>query len=803
MSYYATNLKIRVVRIGEIMPDRSSERSTYLPLKNENGNGISHRNGINSYAYSRSAVDRPKEVEEDSIDLRQLTTIIKHRLRLIGAVTLGMTTAAAIVTFNQEPKYKGSFKVLVEPVAEETEDALSVLEQNSGGLDYETQIEVLRSPRVLNPIVENLDDKYPEIEYDELIAPSNSPLTIGQLDDTKILEISYVDPDPEKIQFVLDNLAEAYLRYSLEERRMDVRQGIDFVESQLPEVEARVDELQTKVQKFRQRHNLLNPDKQSEILAQQQIEFEQKYFDTQAQLQETRSLSALLQEQLGLEPQQALAASYLSESPRYQNLLNELQQVEVKLAQESARFSPENPVVQALEDKKENLLSLLRQEAGGILGQNLANAVENSPNLTSPSTLRLELNQEYIEAANQIQILELRERVLAEAIADLDNLTEQMPVIARQYTDLNRQLTVATESLNRFLTAQEELQLKGAQQAIPWQTISQPQVTEDPISPNPPRNIALGLISGLMLGCAAAVLAERLDPVFHSSEELKESVNLPILGLIPVQKDLQPLDELEATSKPEKVSLPQLQIGNTKLNFSRPFKSSQTSTVDSKQWYGASPFLESFRSLNTNIKLLGSDTAIRSFVISSSIPSEGKSTVSCHLAQAAAAMGQKVLLIDADLRRPQVHRWIGIENSKGLSNVLATGLDIEEAIVNVRQWENLSIITAGDIPPDPTRLLSSQKMYGLMERLKTSRKYDLIIYDTPPILGFADGRILSSHTDGVILVVKIGKTDRSLLKQNIDNIEISNVPVLGLIANQVNRTISSYHYYNHYYGDRQ
>ena len=783
------------------MPDRSSERSTYLPL--ENGNRVSYNNG-NSYAYSLPGVERPKEAEEDSIDLRQLTTIVKHRLRLICAIAFGVTAVAAIVTLNQEPKYQGSFKVLVEPVSEEKEDPLEVLEQDFGGLDYETQIEVLRSPRVLNPIVETLDDKYPEIEYSELITASKSPLQITQLDDTKILEISYVDTDPKKIQFVLDNLAEAYLRYSLEERRVNVRQGIDFVESQLPEVEARVDELQTKVQRFRQRYNLLDPEKQSEILAQQQVEYEQKYFDTQTQLKETRSLYTLLQQQLGLEPQQALAASYLSESPRYQNLLDELQQVELELAKESARFSSENPVVQSLEDKRERLSSLLQQEAGGILGQNLSNAVENSPNLTSPSTLRLELNQKYIEAANEIQILELRERVLEQAIAELDDLSEQMPVIARQYTDLNRQLTVATESLNRFLTAQEELQLKGAQQAIPWQTISQPEVQEDPISPNPPRNIALALISGLMLGCAAAILAERLDPVFHSSEELKESINLPILGMIPVQKDLQPLDELEAKPKPEKVNLPQLQIGNTTLNLNRSFKSAPTSTVDSKQkWYGASPFLESFRSLNTNIKLLGSDTSIRSFVISSSIPSEGKSTVSCHLAQAAAAMEQKVLLIDADLRRPQVHRWIGIENNKGLSNVLATGLDIEEAIVKVPQWDNLSVITAGEIPPDPTRLLSSQKMYALMERLKTSRKYDLIIYDTPPILGFADGRILSSHTDGVILVVRIGKTDRSLLKQNIDNIQISNVPVLGLVANQVNRTTSSYHYYNHYYADRK
>jgi len=790
------------------MPDRSSDRSGYLPLKNQNGNGngIGQRNGNDSYSYSLPVVNQPVEADGDSIDLRQLASMVKHRLRLIGAVVVGVTAATAILTFNQEAKYKGNFKLLVEPVTEEKENTLSLLQQDIGGLDYETQIEVLRSPRVLNPIVKTLSAKYADIEYEGLIKPKKSPLKIEQLDDTKILEVSFTDGDPQKIQFVLDNLAEAYLSYSLDEKRMEVKQGIDFVESQLPEVRKRVDELQGKVQRFRQQYNLLDPEQQAEILAAQGIEYEQKYFDTQAQLKETRSLYTLLQQQLGLNPEQALAASYLSESPRYQNLLNELQLVEVELAQESSRFSDSNPVVQSLEEKKIRLNALLQQEANGVLGQNLANSVDNTPNLTSPSTLRLELNQKYIQAANDIEILELREQVLQSEIANFDNLIEQMPVIARQYTDLNRQLTVATESLNRFLTAQEELQLKGAQKALPWQTISQPTVSENPISPNPPRNIALGLISGLMLGCAAALLAERLDPVFHSSEELKESINLPILGLIPVQKDLKPADTLIPSPKKEKVGLPQLQIGNTTLNLNHSLNATttDTSTSSSRQkWFSSSPFLESFRSLNTNIKLLGSDTSLRSFVISSSIPSEGKSTVSCHLAQAAAAMGQRVIIIDADLRRPQVHQWMGVENNEGLSNVLATGLDVEEAIVKVPQWENLSVITAGDIPPDPTRLLSSQKMFSLMDRLKSSRKYDLIIYDTPPILGFADGRILSNRTDGVVLVVRIGKTDRSLLKQNIDNIQMSNVPILGVIANQVNRTSNSYHYYNHYYSDRK
>jgi polysaccharide biosynthesis transport protein len=785
------------------MPDRSSDRSTYSSLMN--GNGVGNRNGNNNYVYSMPVVNQSgREEDGDSVDLRQLASIVKHRLRLISAITIGVTVAAAIMTFYKEPVYKGSFQLLVEPVSEEQDDPLSVLQQDFGGLDYETQIEVLRSPSVLNPIVKLLARKYPEIEYKELIPLKKPPLRIEQLDETKILEVSYTDTDPQKIQFVLDNLSEAYLRYSLEERRVEIQQGIDFVKKQLPGVRARVDELQGELQKFRQNYNLLNPEEQASILAQKQVSFEQKYFDTEERLNETKSLYTLLQKQLGLEPQQALAASYLSESPRYQNLLNEFQQVEVELAKESSRFLPENPVVQALEEKKAKLLPLLEKEAAGVLGSGLSGSVNNTPDLASPSSLRLKLNQQYIQAANEIQVLGIRRQALQVAMSQIEGLIKQMPVIARQYTDLQRELTVATESLNRFLAAEAELQLKGAQQALPWQAIAEPAVLEKPISPNPPRNLALGLIGGALLGLGAALLAERLDPVFHSSEELKESVQLPILGLIPIQKDLKPLDEEETIPKKDKLGLPQLQIGNNPLNLNSP--KPKSGEIDSKQkWYGASPFLEAFRSLNTNIKLLGSDSSIRSFVISSSIPSEGKSTISCHLAQAGAAMGQKVLLIDADLRRPQVHRWIGIENQEGLSNVLATGLDVEEAIIQVPQWENLSLITAGDIPPDPTRLLSSQKMQNLMERLKSSKKYDLIIYDTPPILGFADGRILATRTNGVVLVVRIGKTDRSLLKQNIDNLKMSNVPILGLVANQVNRSSNggSYYYNSHYYANRK
>lgn len=786
------------------MQNTGSDRSVYPNKINGNSNG----NGTYFYSVPPVLENTAIDEDEDSIDLRQLIGIVKHRFRLITAVAVGVTTLTALWTFTQVPKYRGSFRVLVEPVNQEQagtgeqslENPLAILGGQWQGLDYDTQIEVLQSPKVLNPVVANLEKKYPEITYDELITEKKSPLEIERIDETKILEISYSDPDRQKIQFVLDKLSQAYLTYSLEEKRVEVKQGIEFVEQQLPGVRARVDEIQEQLQRFRQKHNLLDPDRQATLLSQNLVEFEDKFFEVEAKLNETKSLYANLQKQIGLEPNQAIAASYLSESPRYQNLLNELQKVEVELANESARFLPTNPVVQSLEDKRQELLPLLQQEALNVLGNEFSQNIQNSSSLASPSTLRLGLNKQYIDTANEIEVLELRYQALQQAIARLNGLSKQMPVIARQYTDIQRQLTVATESLNRFLEAEEKLQLQAAQQALPWQIIAKPLLAEDPVSPKPLRNLALGIIGGVCLGLGAAVLAERLDPVFHDTEELKDTVKLPLLGSIPLQKDLKPL-ELLAQIENKPVGLPQLQIGNTPLNVTA--KTQAKPPLKEKNWYNASPFLEAFRSLSTNIKLLGSDSPINSIVISSSIPSEGKSTISSHLAQAAAAMGQKVLLIDADLRRPQVHRWMGIDNQAGLSNILATGLDVQAAIQKVPHWDNLSVITAGDIPPDPTRLLSSKRMQELMEQLKNEHRYDFIIYDTPPILGFADGRILAGRTNGVVLVIRMNKTDRSLLKQNIDNLKMSNVAVLGIVANQVNRSSSgSSYYYNHYYAER-
>jgi capsular exopolysaccharide synthesis family protein len=237
-----------------------------------------------------------------------------------------------------------------------------------------------------------------------------------------------------------------------------------------------------------------------------------------------------------------------------------------------------------------------------------------------------------------------------------------------------------------------------------------------------------------------------------------------------------------------------LKIGERSIEIGST-RTARTASVGS---YQVSVFSEAFRTLNTNLRLLGADASIESLVFSSISPGDGKTTISVNVAKAAAAMGQRVLLVDADLRRPQVHARLGLDDHYGLSNVLATGLNWKEAIRTIAGHEHLSVLTVGDIPPDPTRLLSSRKMQELMLEWQQSHQFDLIVYDLPPIGAFADAKILAALTTGIILVTKIGKTDRFALRNAVEELKIAKIPILGVVANNVSQKNIGYGYYGYY-----
>lgn len=723
--------------------------------------------------------------DEDNFDLRQILAVARRRFFIIAGVAIAVSAGVASKVLKQVPKYDGKFQLLVGPVSGEdkvdklTKSLSKDVSDQIQGPDYETQMQVLWSSQVMSPIVKNIQTKYPDINYDTL----RSQLTISRLKDTKILEVHYQDSDPDKIKFVLDQVANGYIKYSETEQRTAVKQGLVFVDGQAQKLQKQVNDLQQQLQELRQRYNITDPETQGQLLTSSLSDITKQRQQAESQLRETEQLYTELQNQLrqiGVEPQQALPASALSEATRYQQLLNKLSEIQSKIATESARFTEDSPNIRALRDQEQRLRPLVDQEALKVLGTAASGIPSNAESLASPSSVRLELTKKMAEAADQRQVLAQRTKAIFQAQNQLALQLQNWPIIARQYTDLQQNLKVATESLSRFLAVRETLQIEDAQKTGSWQQLSQVKKPEAPISPNVPRGLILGAVAGLLAGAGAAFLAEKLDKVFHSADELKDSTGLPVLGTIPHTKELKKYLESPATSLMPDPEIQEVQVGGQ------------------RQRYIMSPFLEAFRALHTNLEFVSPDQPIRSLVMSSSVPADGKSTTATFLAQAAAAMGQRVLLVDADLRRPQIHARTDLPNVWGLSNVISSEINVDDVIQQSPVEDNLFVLTAGQIPPDPTRLLSSKKMRNLVEHFH--KAYDLVIFDTPPLLGLADARLLAAHTDGIVMVVGLGRTNREVLAQVLYGLRTSRARVLGVIANGVKGyTAQSSDYYHRYY----
>lgn len=662
-------------------------------------------------------VDYTQSISDDEggLNLGQVVDALRRRIPIIIGMAVLVAAASAIKARDSKPTYQASFEILTKPITVETQVISSVpqtLSNKEGqqapvkGVDP-TKLKVLMSPTVLSPIAKKLQAEYPGIDYDEIF----SKLKVIPQPESEILAVGYADKDPKKVKAILDLVAEAYLKYSLEERLADVRQGIDFVDAQLPQLQKRVQTIQDQLQSFRQQYNLIDPDSQGKQLSDQITKVGQQRFDTQAKLNELRILYQNLSQELAQNNDGAMASSVLSGNANYQKLLTQILDIEAQAAKDSSTFQELSPRIQVFRDQQKNLRPLLRKEGERVQA----------------------------ELAGKIRELEGQNEFLIQTEKELTQRIKQLSAVSRKYTDIQRELKISTDNLDQFLTKREALRIDAGQRKTPWQILTPP-TTPIPSAADVKRSAVLGFVLGLLLGVGVALLLEKVSNVIRSAEQIKLLSKLPLLGVIPYNKELKE-DKKERNTG----------------------------------------FVEAFRSLYTNILLLSPDEPIRSIIISSSMPGEGKSTLSLYLAQAASVLGQRVLLVDADLRIPKLHERLNLDNSFGLSTlIISDNLDVDLVVQKSYLDSNLSIITAGQIPPDSTQLLSSKKMQSLMSRFEET--YDLIIYDMPPF-ALADVKLLAPRVDGIIMVAGLNKTKASQFTQTLEELRLAAVRVLGVVAN--------------------
>jgi polysaccharide biosynthesis transport protein len=726
--------------------------------------------------------------DDEELSLQQILTVLRRRALILGGVSLASMAGITAFVMTRPPQYAGSFRLLAEPVTAGsrladslTSDTLQTLKPLAGGglekgsVDYISQIEVLKSETLLDPIIKTIQKRYPETEYKSFM----KKLKVTRPKDSKILEIAYDGRDPEEIKFVLQVLSEGFIKYSVEDRQSNLRRGLGFVTEQIRTQGNGVKTLELGMERFRRENSLIDPKTVTEALSNQlqAIATEQK--TNRVKLAAAQTLYTNLRQQVGMQPGAAIDVATLSEAPIYQNMLAKLRDIDSKIAIESTRFQSDSPMIQVLQDQRRELMPLLNAEAGRVM--NYSDAAGSADTAKYQGTVGREMTKQLVETANQVQVLQSQDRAIDQALGQLAQQTQQVAGVSREYGQIQRDLEIAIMSLNRLLTAKENLQLESARQISPWEMIST--IDDRNIIPKSSRALLLllGALASLVVGAAAALLAEQFDRVFHTIEELKET-QLPCLGMIPFNTGLNPDALKYAGAMADHPAA-------LELAASRGRKAKRDNVT----------FLEAFYTLDANIRLLNSDSPIRAITVTSTTPADGKSTVSSHLAWAAVTMGRKVLLIDTDLRRPQVHLWFGVPNLRGLSNAITSDVDIMSLIQQSPQDPNLYVLTAGPTPPAPGRLLASNKMRQFIDRLKL--EFDLVICDAPPLMGFADPKLVASHTDGVLMVVGLGKTDRTHVMQSLDDLRNTvQAPVLGVVANGMKRYTSNYYsYYNRYY----
>ncbi|NJR62967.1 MAG: GumC family protein [Cyanobacteria bacterium CRU_2_1] len=448
------------------------------------------------------------EEEEQGLTPAKLLGMVRRKVWIVGIAAIATSAFMGFQASKQIPLYQGRFSVLVEPIVQRRQISSTLADdksaESSEEFDYSSQIQVLISPKTLKPILKEINDRYSGVSYDELA----SKIFVSRFGETKIIEVTYSGTDPVKVKFILEKLSEGYLRYSLEDQKATLQQGILFVDRQLPGLQTRVSTLQTQIESLRRQYNFVDPDVHAQELSVQITTVSQQ----RQTLQEER---VALQVQYAALQQQAGASAALEDSKFYQDFLHQFQALDRQIAIESARFGGNNPTIQLLRQQQDNLRPLLIQEA------------ERS------------LNNQIAKVFNNIQILNSREQALAAAETILSQKFKQMPGISRQFADLQRELKTATDSLNRFQTTRESLQIQSAQNEVPWQLIAPPTEPESKLASNIYKSLMTGGIGGLALGVGVVFLLEKMENAFYSISDLKKRSKLPILGVIPYRPDLE------------------------------------------------------------------------------------------------------------------------------------------------------------------------------------------------------------------------------------------------------------------------
>ena len=752
-----------------------------VPPGNPRGNLALRQPGMLQTHVLQSPASQGEGPSDDEIDLRAIfRTFLKHKWMLLG-ITAFCVVAAGVHTLRQTPLYEAALTLQIDRTTQRVVGFGTETEAD-GGYDYDnqlltTQIEMLKSRSLAERVIDELGlykpspltpgalPAEPEAEADttqtdgaepaalsmaqrlqanlkQLFTPSvqdeqvlsrsatidefQGSVAIEPVRNSRLVKVKVTNADAELAARIANTMGKGYIAMNLERRADSSVYARQFLEEQIQQTKARLEESERVLNDYAKRNEILNLGDRGSAATQNYSEF----MVALARAEQERIKAEALYNEVRNNPE---SAPRVIDNLAVQTYKEEIARLSAEYARNLAVYKPDFPAMVQLRQQIDRLDAGVQAEVANVLAS---------------------IKGQYEAAKRQEDLLRARAETSRNEVLTVQDRSVDLNLLQREL-DTNRQI---------YDSLLQRLKQVSVTAGITTNNISIVDEASVPLYPSHPRptiNLALGLLLGLFAGMLAALLREHLDDSVKHADEIEGALGLPLLGWIPFTKEPK-------GSKLESVAL---------LAHTDP----------------RSAFAESYRSMRTALQFSTTEGAPKRFVVTSCGKGEGKSTTALALAINFAQLGQQVLLIDADMRKPALHKALGLPNARGLSNLL-TGDSGGESLMQKTSIPNLSVLTAGPNPPDPVELLMGPKLGLLLDKAE-ELGFSQVIIDGPPLLGIADAIVLGNQVQHMVFVVKAAGTKKQAIKDSLRRLRNAGVAPMGVaLTHARNEHTSDYAY---------
>lgn len=698
----------------------------------------------------------------------------------VSVVVVFITTA--LISLHTTPIYEAVTRITISPPTsnplnfKDNNNTTEIIEDPQAGIN--TQVKILQSDTMAELVIRklNLDTRVhfagnaqtqsnggiavsqPTAEesarQEFLIRKLQGSMKVQQVPDTTLVEIRYSDPSATLAAEIANGITATYIEQNVKSRYDSTMQAADWLSKQLADVQIKMETSQAKLVQYQKEHAIVGTDDKQNLTTEKLDELNKELTSAQADRIQKESLSQVA---TSGNPE---ALSAVLQDPILTALHQRQTELKTRYALLSTQFGPNYPQLLEIKNQLDEIDKSYHEQV-----QNSVSRIQN----------------DYQTALK-------REQMLQAALAEQTGIAEQLSQSAIEYKILKQEADSNRQLYDGLLQQLKEASLAAGLNSSNTRVVDRARVPLYPSQPNIPRNLEFALLVGLVGGIALAFGLEALDSTVRTPEQAEHVSGLPILGVIPMQPVF---DNAAANVARFRLlnKVPRNSVGPRPL----------ISYLDPQ-----SEITEAYRALRTSILLSSVSHPPRSILITSSVPKDGKTMTCINTAIVLAQQGKRILLVDADMRRPSVHNAFGLKGQAGLSNVLTGGARISDAIQTTMQT-NLFVLPAGPVPPHPSELLSSSLMRDLLKRW--CEEYDHVIIDSPPVITVTDAVLLSVQTDAVLLIIRSGQTTAAHVRRTRNLLQSVKADLLGVVVNAADLASPDYYYYYGakygYYGENE